>query len=137
MLRTRRRLSRKRVDSLARNLLRCFLPSRLVMKNSWLFSLFLVTLNVGCAHVDYSQYNAGSGQRGYRIACGDEFERCELQAKDLCPEGFDRVSSSHRRKDDTPLIVGAANQFTLDIVCDAQPTDAPPNRPFFGASNGS
>lgn len=93
------------------------------MKICWLFLLLLVTLGMGCL-VHYVPYDADSGQRGYKITCGNKFERCESKAKDLCPDGFERVNSSHRSKLDTPnLLVKTDNEYTLDVVCD-QPAES-------------
>lgn len=85
-------------------------------------------LGAGCRvqHVQHVQYEADAGQTGYYITCGNEFTRCEAEAKALCPDGYERVSSSRRSKLDTPMmVVKADREYSLDVVCD-QPMASKP-----------
>jgi hypothetical protein len=83
-----------------------------------LFSLLLSSaLCSGC--VQHSEFKTASGGRGYHIICGNEFARCESKASDLCPGGFERLSSKRRSKLDTPkLFVKADVEYDLEIECD-------------------
>jgi hypothetical protein len=94
------------------------------MKLCPLFPLLLALVSVGC-HAQVVRYDGGNGRPGYNIACRDSFERCESEARDLCPDGFETMSSSHRSKLDTPLLSSRADdEYTLNIECDEKPTKA-------------
>jgi hypothetical protein len=72
---------------------------------------------MGCVH--YTKLETDSGRRGYRITCGNKYERCESKAKDLCPDGFDRISSKRRSKHDMPqLLIRTDAEYDLEIECD-------------------
>lgn len=92
-------------------------------------SIFLgvATLSTGCA-VQHVQYEAGAGQTGYYITCGNKFERCEAEAKELCPHGYEKVSSSRRSKLDSSVMVGKAErEYSLDVVCEQPVASEPGN----------
>jgi len=77
----------------------------------------VLALCVGCVH--YTKFKTASGGRGYHITCGNKYERCESQANDLCPDGFERVGSKRRSKLDMPrLLVKTHVEYDLDIECD-------------------
>jgi hypothetical protein len=84
------------------------------------FSCLLVvsTLCTGCL-VHYEKFKTASGGRGYVITCGNKYERCEAKAKDLCPDGFERVGSKRRSKLDMPrLLIKTDTEYDLEIECD-------------------
>src|SRR5687768_14575633 len=79
--------------------------------------LFLSALCTSCVH--YTEFETASGGRGYRITCGNKYERCEAKAKDLCPDGFERVRSKRRSKLDMPkLLIKTDAEYDLEIECD-------------------
>jgi hypothetical protein len=81
--------------------------------------LCLLLSSISACTVQYSQFKTPSGATGYHIICGNELERCEAKAKDLCPNGFERVGSLHRSKLDMPLLlVKTENEYELDVECD-------------------
>lgn len=87
--------------------------------------LVTATLSTGC-RVQHVQYEAGAGQTGYYITCGNKFERCEEEARDLCPHGYEKVSSSRRSKLDSRVMVGKVErEYSLDVVCE-QPVGSEP-----------
>jgi hypothetical protein len=80
---------------------------------------------VGCG-IRYVRYDARDGRSGYEIACSDKLERCESKAKDLCPDGFETVSSSRRSKRDMqmlPVIAHHDLEYILKVECNGPATD--------------
>jgi len=73
-------------------------------------------LSAACA-VQYTQYDAGSGKRGYYISCADSAKQCESQANNLCPDGFQRVHPTERSKSGSALLVQADSAYALQIEC--------------------
>lgn len=98
-------------------------------------SLWLLLLSIGCS-VSYESYETSSGQRHYDITCMNRFERCESKAQDLCPDGFEKVSSSrqnaHIRGEPSSL---TDDRYTLAIVCDPPATDAASGHPSTAATS--
>lgn len=89
------------------------------LQRAWGTALLALSL-AGCL-TQYTRYDAGSGRNGYRITCGNTFERCEAKANDLCPNGYERVQSSKRSKLDMPhLFVKTENEYTLEVQCERQ-----------------
>ena len=97
-------------------------------------SLLPVLFGMGCS-VMYVEYDTPSGHR-YDITCAKNFALCESKAKDLCPDGFERISSSRRsgHPRDNPG-APAREGYTLAVVCDRPATDAASGRALPSASN--
>lgn len=88
--------------------------------------LWLLLVLCTACRVQHVQYEAGAGQTGYYITCGNEFERCEAEAKDLCPHGYEKVSASRRSKLDSRVMLGKVErEYSLDVVCE-QPVGSEP-----------
>lgn len=80
-------------------------------------SLWLLFLSIGCS-VSYVSSETSSGQLHYDITCMNKFERCESKARDLCPDGFEKVSSSRKNAHirNEPSLTD--DRYTFVIVCD-------------------
>jgi hypothetical protein len=83
---------------------------------------FVLPLLTTACTVQYSQFKTPSGATHYNIICGNELERCESKAKELCPNGFERFGSMKRSTHDAPrLLVRTETEYELDIECDDRP----------------
>jgi hypothetical protein len=80
---------------------------------------FVLPLLMTACTVKYSQYKTPSGATHYNIICGNEFERCESKANELCPNGFERFGSLESVRD---IICG--NEFER---CESKANELCPN----------
>ena len=93
------------------------------MQLARVFAIAATLAAVGACSVQYVDLGVMSGKRAFAITCGNDYARCETQAAELCPDGFDRTHSRRVSKHDQRALGGLKTwnekEHRLTIECDA------------------
>jgi hypothetical protein len=78
-------------------------------------------LSTLACHTQVVEIKSSSGRPGYIVTCADSFARCETKANELCPNGYETMSSEHRSKRDAHLLPFKPDaEFVLEVACEGQ-----------------
>jgi hypothetical protein len=80
--------------------------------------LAFAMLSTGC-HIQVAELDVGPDKKAYAISCGETFARCEKEAQELCPDGYERIASRRLSDNESRLLtLRGEEEYSLRIECE-------------------